>query len=39
MTPGGSVWAESAERATCKNFQGKDLGYQGESIQIDNGLW
>jgi hypothetical protein len=28
-----------AERAGCENFQGNDLGYQGESGQIDNGLW
>jgi hypothetical protein len=27
------------ERAGCKNFHGNDLGYQGESGRIDNGLW
>jgi hypothetical protein len=30
---------DRAERAGCENFQGNDLGYQGESGQIDNGLW
>jgi hypothetical protein len=30
---------DRAERAGCKNFQGNDLDYQGESSQIDNGLW
>jgi hypothetical protein len=25
--------------AGCENFQGNDLGYQGESDRIDNGLW
>jgi hypothetical protein len=28
-----------AEQADCENFQGNDLGYQGGSGQIDNGLW
>jgi hypothetical protein len=28
-----------AEQARCKTFQGNDLGYQGESGRIDNGLW
>jgi hypothetical protein len=28
-----------AEQAGCKNFQRNDLGYQGESDQIENGLW
>jgi hypothetical protein len=28
-----------AERVSCENFHGNDLGYQGESSQIDNGLW
>jgi hypothetical protein len=28
-----------AEQAGCENFQGNDLGYQGESGRIDNGLW
>jgi hypothetical protein len=30
---------DRAERAGCENFQGNDLGYQGESGRIDNGLW
>jgi hypothetical protein len=28
-----------AEQAGCENFQGNDLGYQGESGRIENGLW
>jgi hypothetical protein len=28
-----------AEQAGCESFQGNDLGYQGGSGQIDNGLW
>jgi hypothetical protein len=28
-----------AERARWKNFQGNDLGYQGEPCRIDNGMW
>jgi hypothetical protein len=27
------------EQAGCENFQENDLGYQGGSGQIDNGLW
>jgi hypothetical protein len=27
------------EQGGCENFQGNDLGYQGGSGQIDNGLW
>jgi hypothetical protein len=33
----GRSWARSW--AGCKNFQGNDLGYLGESGRIDNGLW
>jgi hypothetical protein len=28
-----------AKQAGCENFQGNDLGYQGESGRIDNELW
>jgi hypothetical protein len=40
-TLGGPIWAKSAweDWAGCENFQGIDLGYQGESGWIDNWLW
>jgi hypothetical protein len=36
---GGDGRIGQAEQAGCENFQGNDLGYQGGSGRIDNGLW
>jgi hypothetical protein len=36
---GGPREEGKREQAGCKNFQGNDLGYQGESGRIDNVLW
>jgi hypothetical protein len=38
-TPGSLTGWAHVEQAGCENFQGNDLGYQGGSGQIDNGLW
>jgi hypothetical protein len=35
----GDSRIRQAEQAGCENFQGNDLGYQGGSGQIGNGLW